>query len=237
MILQQYIYENPEKTLAEIQAYKNFNDVSKNDIVNHDAIFGVTEIMDGIIAQSPESSLKKEARIFKSICGGLLESVNVMDTTTQYAMDALIANSDYPPEAKTYLESKANIVYPFATATQADIDAINAVMNIRKQECIYPGDLDYIPTTSNQGVDIEIVTDIDCAFVVYLLICANTKNPNDIDNYSPVNGDKAITYPVNSNNGKLLIELSSRKVRAYNKLFIKPSAVCTFTASTTANRG
>lgn len=237
MNLTQYIQENPTKTLAEVQAYMTFNDVSKNDIVNHDAIFGATEIMDGILAKSPESSLKKEARIFKSICNGLLESVNVMDATTQFAMNSLVNNSDYPPEAKAYLESKANLEYPFITATQADIDAVNAVLNIIKQECTYPGNLTYIQTGSNQGVDIEINTDIDCEFLVYLMVCPEKSDPEIESNYAPVNGDKAINYSDKSHNGKLIIDLAHRKVRGYNKLFIKPSKVCTFSASAITNRG
>jgi hypothetical protein len=126
---------------------------------------------------------------------------------------------------------------PFVNVTQSQLDEVKAILAIQKQECIYPNNLTYIQTASNQGVDVEINTDIDCSFTVYLLVCSEKQDPEDTLNFTPVNGDRPVTYPVSSVNNRLLIELSSKKMRHYNKLYVKPDAVCTFTAMASVNRG
>ena len=123
--------------------------------------------------------------------------------------------------------------YPYSTTTQAEYDAAVAKAAITETEVSYPSE-SYIITTGNQGIDVSINTDVDCAFTVYLAVCNDSGNQHMDANYlryeQPVG-------QVNAKGGKAILSLSARKVRQYNKLYVKPSEVCTFTASVTTNRG
>ncbi len=136
------------------------------------------------------------------------------------------------------LLSEANkVTYPLANATLEEFVAAKAKAAIKKQECTYSNGITYEPANSNQGLDILINTSIDCDFVAYLSVCDEEENPEDESNYFPVCGERPITTPVKSINGRLKIVLSAKKVGAFNKLYVKPSMPCVFTANVKTNRG
>ena len=125
------------------------------------------------------------------------------------------------------------VTKPFANATQEDWDAEIALNAIVEQEVTYPSE-SYILTTGQQGIDIEINTDVDCTFTCYLAVCNDQANQNDSASYMRYNQAVGVAK---SDNGKAIISLSNRKVRTFNRLYILPSAVCEFTATASSNRG
>lgn len=139
---------------------------------------------------------------------------------------------------RNILLSEANkVTYPLANATPEEFAAAKAIQAIKKQECAYSNGIAFEPANSNQGLDILINTNIDCDFVAYLSVCDEADNPKDENNYFPVGGQRPITTPVKSINGRIKIVLSAKKVGAFNKLYIKPSLPCEFTANVKTNRG
>lgn len=139
---------------------------------------------------------------------------------------------------RNILLSEANkVTYPLANTTKEEFAAAKAKAAIKKQECTYSNGIAYESASSNQGLDILINTNIDCDFVAYLSVCDESDDPKSNENYFPVGGERPITIPVKSINGRLKIALSAKKVRAFNKLYIKPSMACVFTANVKTNRG
>lgn len=244
MNLEQYVKENPTKTLAEIKVFSvpldqvyNSNDMAIilafNDLYlyfkNNTGEFQ-TAFYDRVKTQSNYDfrSNTQDGQILQGM-------LNVMIATEPH-----VTHKSNLENLKLTLQNGADgVLYPFADVIQSDIDSILTILNIQKQECIYSSGMSYIITTPSQGIDVDINTDtdIDCSFTAYLMVCADTNDQTDISNYSPINGDNPVTTPIKSINGKATIALSNRKVRGFNKLFIKPSKPCTFTAEAKANRG
>jgi hypothetical protein len=230
-------------TLAEAQAYTE----TVGKIINRDTMNNILALS-GVYIRFKEIATDN-THPHQNILAAFLDSQNynfIIGNDTGDAqisvLDGMIAAdtdiSTALSQLKPILLSKANTTtFPFSDATQEQFDSAKALLAIEKQECTYPQTLAYIQTASNQGVDVEITTDVDCAFSVFLSVCSDKLDPEDFLNYRPVNGDRAITYAVSSVNNRLLIELSSRKMRGYNKLYVKPSAVCNFTAIASTNRG
>ncbi len=135
------------------------------------------------------------------------------------------------------LNSANKVTYPYANVTPEQFAAAKAIHAIKKQECVYSTDRSYESASTNQGLDIVIQTDFDCDFVLYLSVCDEEDKPESESDYFPVGGDRPITTPAKSINGKLKIALSSKKVGAFNKLYVKPSMPCVFTANVKTNRG
>ena len=158
-----------------------------------------------------------------------------------YTLDVIIGMGEYVAYSGAFsalqrlLLADANkALRPYENATQEEWDVEVALTSIVEQEVTYPSE-SYILTTSQQGIDVEITTDIDCTFTCYLAVCNDQANQNDSASYMRYN--QAISIPVKSNNGKAIISLGNRKVRTFNHLYILPSAVCTFTAAAKSNRG
>lgn len=126
---------------------------------------------------------------------------------------------------------------PFKYATLSDILAIRQPSV--EEEVSYPSET-YLISTALQGADVTIsLADpavADIKFEVFLETCADT-NEQDVP-------ESFIRYPmsvgyVNIKAGDTdgFLALGARKVRTYNKFFIKPSYSVTFEASVRNNRG
>lgn len=153
-------------TLELAHAHFDPINLSKNDAVNHDATFGVVEIMGAILADELSSiQLKVTARIFKGIAGGILDSVNMLDATSQAALDVLVADGRYTQTMRDDVESRAK-VYPYKDTTQVELDAAHAalLLDIPAAPTLigHPqldNELDYSVVLAGKGVNYAVILD------------------------------------------------------------------------------
>lgn len=130
------------------------------------------------------------------------------------------------------------ITFPFARVGLSDILSIRDPG--QEQEVIYPGSASYLITTASQGIDVEVtlaapaITDTNIE--VYLSTCADTNDQNEPDNF--LRTELSVGYiVVRQGNTQGALALSNRKVRTYNKLFVKPSFNTVLSATVRNNRG
>lgn len=128
--------------LPLLPCVKSVGYVTINDAVNHDAKFGIKEIMteipiavDAFVADNPAAldaaqvaGLKRSARVFReALLDGVLPRINVGDDTTQAALNALVGfggpTTLYTQEMREDLEAMAeeNVQKTFPWATARDI--------------------------------------------------------------------------------------------------------------------
>lgn len=116
--------------LAELHAQYEVQNVTKNNAHNHDAKYGVDEIMSEI-QKDPNApkQVKIVARVYKQIMNGSLESINMLDDTAQAALTALVdyqgADAGYTQAMRDDIESFAK-TYPYKDWDQAMFDAEKA---------------------------------------------------------------------------------------------------------------
>mgnify|MGYP005988493927 CR=1 FL=1 len=126
MNLKQYVTENPDATVEQARACEDIidtiSDVTKNNAFNHDARFGVSEIMSAIHNDTNSSAeLKVITRIYANIMDGKLDNINMMDSTAQYSLDVLVADGRYTQAMRDNIEGYAK-VFPFKEVTQEELD-------------------------------------------------------------------------------------------------------------------
>lgn len=126
--------------LAQLPVTTKIGYVTINDAVNHDARYGVAELMSEIAQLADEQyanstidaithrRIKREARVFgQAIIGGVLPKINVGDATTQFALTELVnfggPDQLYTQAMRDKLESMAEQLEErlFPWATERDI--------------------------------------------------------------------------------------------------------------------
>jgi len=127
--------------------------------------------------------------------------------------------------------------YPFDRTT------LSNVLTIRSPgvevETGYPSE-SYLISSANQGIDIEVVlTDpavADLTIEAYLETCSDTSDQNIPENF--VRHELSVgNMRIKAGETRGFLALSNRKVRSYNRVFIKPQFSADLTASVRNNRG
>lgn len=149
----------------------------------------------------------------------------IVDLTTQLTILKNVA-----------VEKVANVqIQPFLNTTQAEFDAANFIPV--KAEVSYGDGMTYIITTGNQGIDVQLTNiSVDGDFELYLDTCADSADQHLDASYIPYAGGQAVAR-ITSKNGVAQFSLSNRKVRQYNRLYVKALHDCTYTAKALVNRG
>lgn len=135
------------------------------------------------------------------------------------------------------LNESGRVVAPFAGVTMSDILAIRNPG--QEQEALYPSE-SYLVSTSNQGADVVITLEApaphDLQMTVYLATCVDSENQHDGGSFVRVPMPAGFIH-IKAGESRGFLALGSRKIRAYNKFFIKPAFDVAFSALVTNNRG
>lgn len=131
----------------------------------------------------------------------------------------------------------ANVkTYPFENTTQAEFDAAKFIP-VRKAIDVYIPNANHLTLLSGEGADITL-TDIsvDGDFELLLDTCSDSADQSKDESFVPFNGG-AVIARVTSHNNKAQFNISSRKVRTYNRFYIRALHECTFKSEARLNRG
>lgn len=181
------------------------------------------------------NSPNADGRDFNFIIGTTFGDGNIA-TLDNMATKTLIDKSAEITQLKAMVIARSNQeTYPFASATQAQFDAAKFVPT--KQQVNYPDGLSYIVTNNGQGIDVLLNNiSTDGAFELYLDTCTDSADENLDESFIPFAGG-AVVARATSKNGVAQFNLSNRKVRQFNRLYVQALHECTFDAQAITNRG